>query len=103
MTAHSGICLQPVPTRVTVNRLYGWAAALWHGPAGWDLLADRRAPPVRGCGRKTRRTDGDSLSNRQSPNRPPAQTPRAWWSMPVTNGFALVLLGVLLLAMWVLH
>ena len=87
MTAHSGICLQPVPTRVTVNRLYGWAAALWHGPAGWGLLADRR----------------DSLSNRQSPNRPPAQTPRAWWSMPVTNGFALVLLGVLLLAMWVLH
>jgi hypothetical protein len=40
------------------------------------------------------------MSPRQSPNRPPASTPPAWWGMPVSNGFALVLVGVLLLAMW---
>lgn len=43
------------------------------------------------------------MSYRQSPNRPPTQTPAAWWGKPVSNGFALVLFCVVLLAMWLFH
>lgn len=40
------------------------------------------------------------MNERKSPNRPPTETPGAWWGMPVSNGFALVLVGVVLLAIW---
>lgn len=42
------------------------------------------------------------MSHRQSPDRPPTETPRAWWGAPVSNGFALVLVALVLLAMWAL-
>jgi hypothetical protein len=41
------------------------------------------------------------MSYSQSPNRPPAETAAAWWGMPVSNGFALVLVCALVLAMWI--
>ena len=36
-----------------------------------------------------------------STNRPPAQSAGAWWGAPLSNGFALVLVAVVLLALWV--
>ena len=46
--------------------------------------------------------DGNAMSYSPSPNRPPAKAAGAWWGMPVSNGFALVLVCALVLAMWVL-
>jgi hypothetical protein len=43
------------------------------------------------------------MNYRPSPNRPPTQTPRAWWGAPVSNGFALVLVALVLLALWALN
>lgn len=46
-------------------------------------------------------TNGETMSYSQSPKRPPTETPAAWWGLPVSNGFALVLVCALVLAMWV--
>ena len=41
------------------------------------------------------------MSYSPSRNRPPTKAAGAWWGMPVSNGFALVLVCGLVLAMWV--